>query len=191
MADESDLKERGRWNVVDFPDYTEGVLRKLDKFVLRDSTDVSVQMDVRRSIELRNGAKVHFVIAPGSGIYQIENAIMNKERATDCVCIVYHDGRTKWTVKLTGYLNKFRLNPVADALSKHERRMQDSLGVTDERLLNAGWGGGDVIIGAPRYHNGSGSYLSIEQILNIVQEGLNAQIPGGASPDAQQPSRSS
>lgn len=187
MEEEMDLKARDRWNTVDAADYSERVLRKMDKFALRDSSDLNVQMDVRRSMPLRNSATMQFVIAPGSGIYHVENVIMNKEQSHDCACIVYHDGRTKWTVKLTGYLNKFRLGPVAQALSREERKMKDSLGVKDERLLNAEWGGGDVIIGAPRYHNGSATYLSIDQILNAVQEGLNVQIPGGASPGAQQP----
>lgn len=114
--------------------------------------------------------------APESGIYEVEHTILSHLGEKECSCIIFHDGKTKWTVKLTGYVNDFKLTLVSDALNEEELRLKKDQGVTDERLLTAKWGGGDTIIGAPRYHNGSAPFIPKNRITEIVLESLNKQL---------------
>lgn len=177
LQQERELKNRGRWNTIDFTDYTEEALRKIDRYALyRDSLDMPVSMDIHEKVPLANGQEAHFVQAAGAGIYEVEYTILNHESQKDCACIIYHDGKSKWTLKLTGFVNGFDLNPVWKAMNEEELRIKKEHAVQDQALLNAKWGGGNIIGGPPRYHNGVGPFVSKDRIIQIAIEELNKQI---------------
>lgn len=176
IREEHELKRRQRWDTVDFADYTEGALRKLDTYALyRDALDAPVEADIHERTALANGQSLHFVQAPHSGIYEVEYTVLNHKGEKDCACIVFHDGKAKWTVKLSGFVNDMDLVPVTDALNAAEHAAKTAANVTDAGMLNARWGGGGTIIGAPRYPKGNGPLLQKDQIMVIIRDALNAQ----------------
>lgn len=178
MQEERDIKRRTRWNTIDFADVTEHALRKIDKYALyRDSLDLPVTMDVHEKITLKNGQTLHFVQTPDAGIYEVEHTILTHKKDKSCACIIFHDGKSKWTIKLAGFLNGFTLVPIADALNAEERRLKNEKNVKDEQMLAAQWGGGDGIIGAPRYPNGSSPFVPNQSIIDNTRDWLNVQIP--------------
>lgn len=177
LREERELKQRGRWGTVDFLDYTEDALRKIDRFALyRDALDMPANFTVHEQFPLKNGQSVHYVEAPETGIYEVEFTITSHLQQRDCACIVYHDGRSKWTVKLAGFVNDFSLDPVWAALNVEELRMKHEKNIQDQALLNALWGGGNVIGGPPRYYNGIGPFVSKERIIEIATKELEKQI---------------
>jgi hypothetical protein len=177
LQQERELKGRGRWSTIDFTDYTEEALRKIDRYALyRDSLDMPVAMDIHEQLPLTNSQEAHFVQAAGAGIYEVEYTILNHEGQKDCACIIYHDGKSKWTLKLTGFVNGFDLNPLWDALNSEELRLKTERGVNDKALLDARWGGGNIIGGPPRYYNGVGPFIAKERIIEIAIQELNKQI---------------
>ncbi len=177
LQDERTTKARGRWETIDFTDYTESALRKFDEFAFyRDALDTPVVQVAGEKRALENGQEVRFFQAADSGIYEVEFTILNHLKEKDCACIVFHDGRGKWTIKLTGFVNDFDMNPVWARLSAVELLMKQSQGVTDEKLLKANWGGGNIIGGPPRYYNGMATFLTRERIMEIVTEELNKQL---------------
>ena len=177
IEEEQDLKARGRWNTIDFVDFTEESLRKIDRYALfRDSLDIPVDMNVHEKHALRNGQSVHYVEAPHSGIYEVEYTILNHRGEKDCACIVYHDGKAKWTVKLTGYVNDMDLSPVVRALTDAETNAKTEQGIVNGEMLKTGWGGGSTIMGGPRYASGRGPFLSKDRILEVAIAALDAQV---------------
>ncbi len=177
MKEEREIKARGRWGTTDFIDFTEESLRRIDQYALfRDSSDMPVSFQMEEKRELTNGQKVHFIQAPDSGIYEVELTVLNHHNDKDCACVIFHDGKAKWTIKLSGFVNDFKLSKVSEALNAAESLVKSERGITDAVMLNARWGGGDVIMGAPRYPNGSGPLLDKQRIFEIVVEALNGQI---------------
>ncbi len=177
MQEERELKQRGRWGTVDFVDYTESTLRKIDSFALySDTLEAPVHMAVHEQLPLKNGQTLHFVQAPDSGIYEVEYTILSHLGLRDCACIIFTDGKGKWTIKLTGFVNDMALGQVAQSLNGAETQKKQDLKITDEGMLKAKWGGGDSIMGAPRYPNGSSTFLSKEQIVESVLRALDGQV---------------
>ncbi len=177
MQDERDLKQRNRWSTIDYIDFTENALRKIDRYALfRDSSDMPAHMDVHKKTPLRNGQSVHFVQAPDSGIYEVEYTILSHQNDKDCACIIFHDGKSKWTIKLSGFVNDLGLVKVSEALNKVELQIKQTQRITDQKMLDARWGGGNTIIGAPRYPKGNAPFISNQQIIEIVVSALNEQI---------------
>ncbi|TSC58811.1 MAG: hypothetical protein Greene041619_357 [Candidatus Peregrinibacteria bacterium Greene0416_19] len=174
---EQELKTTDHWKTIDFVDYTEEGLREIDKFALyRHKLDVPVAMTVHRKFPLRNGQQLHFVQAANTGIYEVENTITKHLGERDCACIIFYDGRSKLTVKLSGFVNDFDLVPVGIALDVKEMEGKQRQNVLDPAMLNAHWGGGSSIHGPPRYYNGAGSFLDNEVIIQTVVEELEKQI---------------
>lgn len=177
MLEERKLKQRGQWNTIDFVDFTRNALRKIDRFTLfRTMLDVPVQMDVQEEFPLKSGRSLQFVQAPDVGVYDVEHTILTHQRDEKCACIIFHDGRAKWTVKVTGFVNEFQLQGACSALNDAELQVKQGRGVQDEKVLHCLWGGGAPIIGSPRYHDGRGPFLSKAQIVAIVVEELNRQV---------------
>lgn len=177
IEEEHELKARGRWNTVDFVDFTEAALRKVDRYALfQDSLDVPVDMNVHEKYDLQNGQSLHYVEAPHSGIYEVENTILNHRGEKDCACIVFHDGKAKWTYKLTGFVNEMDLTPVIARLTAAELETKLAQNIADEKMLKTGWGGGGTIMGQPRYSSGRGPFLNKERIIAEGVAALNAQV---------------
>ena len=177
MKEERDLKMRGRWQNSDFIDYTERTLRKVDQYALyADTMDVPADINAHEVIGLENGQEVHYTLAPQSGIYEVENTVMKHMEKKDCACIVFTDGKAKWTVKLTGFVNGFNLSTVFKRLDEEETMAKERAGIKDEKLMNAHWGGGGTIGGPPRYYSGIKPFVQKDRILEIIIEELNKQI---------------
>ncbi len=174
MQKELELKGEGRWSTIDFVDFTAESLDKLDRFAFyRDEFEVPVQLASQQSEALPNGQTVVCVRAENTGIYEVERELMKKNNPA---CVIYYDGKTKWTIKLTGLLSPFNLAPVWKALSQAEHAEKLRQNVTSDKLLKIGWGGADGIGGAPRYPNGQGPFLDSANILEIVVRELSLQI---------------
>jgi uncharacterized protein (UPF0248 family) len=177
LLEERDLKARGRWETIDFTDFTENAMRKFDEFAFyRDALDTPVVMVASEKAPLQNGQHVHFTQAADAGIYEVEYTLLNHMKETDCACIIFHDGRSKWTIKLTGFVNDFDLADLWTELNEEELRMKQRQGVVDEKLLKAQWGGGNIIGGPPRYYNGMGTFIPKHRIIEIVTAALNKQL---------------
>ncbi len=177
MQEEQDLKQRGRWQTVDFPDYTEGTLRKVDQYAFySDALDVPAEIDVHETIPLENGQEIHYALAPQSGIYEVERTLRTHMDKKDCACVVFTDGKAKMTIKLSGFVNGFDLAPAFHALDEEETSMKEQAGITDEKLLNTHWGGGNTIGGPPRYHTGIKSFVPTKRVLEVLTQQLNGQI---------------
>lgn len=53
MREERDIKQRGRWNTIDFADFTERSLQAFDRYAFyRDTLDVPVTMDVHEKHQI-------------------------------------------------------------------------------------------------------------------------------------------
>lgn len=177
MRKEHKVKTKGRWSSLDYTDFMESSLHDIDRFAFqRNSFEEPVKVDVRQKETLSNGQTVSFVRLESAGIYEVEKELL---KDSDPACVILHDGKSKWTVKLSGLLSKFTLAPVWNALNEAELAEKVSHGITDERMLRTGWGGADNIGGAPRYPNGQGPFIDKSRIMEIVFKVLNSQLEKG------------
>ncbi len=179
ISEERDLKSKGKWEATDFVEYTNRMMRRMDKFLFYDEgVDSPVIFDALDRIDLDKDRELVVAISSSSGIYEVEQEILNKHqrRTKHCSCILYHDGKLKFTIKLTGMTSEFSLRPVFDKLSELELKANMASKVTDKRILECDWNGADNIGGPPRYPNGAGSYLDINTIKNAIAEELRRQV---------------
>lgn len=71
-AEELDLKKAGEWNQTDFLDYTIGVLRKLDQFLIKlGELDDFKGIEEQARVELTDN-RIAVVVASDLGIYELE-----------------------------------------------------------------------------------------------------------------------
>lgn len=174
MRKEHKVKTKGLWSSIEYTDFVQSSLHDIDKFAFqRNSFEAPIKVDVRQNETLRNGQSVSFVRLESAGIYEVENELL---KDSDPACVILHDGRSKWTIKLSGLLSQFNLAPVWNALNEAELAEKISHGITDERMLRTGWGGADNIGGSPRYANGQGPFIDKPRIMEIVLRVLNSQL---------------
>jgi hypothetical protein len=179
ISEERELKSKGKWEATDFIEYTNRMMRRMDKFLFYDEgVDSPVIFDALDRIDLDKDRELVVAISSSSGIYEVEQEILNKHqrRTKHCSCILYHDGKLKFTIKLTGMTSEFSLRPVFDRLSELELKANMASKVTDKRILECNWNGANNIGGPPRYPNGAGSYLDINTIKNAIAEELRRQV---------------
>lgn len=175
------LKDTGRWNSADFLDHLEKVLLKIDEYAFYPGGAEEVTtIEAHETVTLPNGDTVIFAQASMGGVYGAERELIHKAKADKCVAIVFHDGKTKWTIKLTQLISRYNLDPLWPKLTLAETNSKVRENVTDRRLLRVGWGGSAGIGGEPRYHNGRGPFLHGEDIKRIVEKELIRQQRGFA-----------
>jgi hypothetical protein len=102
----------------------------------------------------------------------IEQREVKKKRK--CCLVIWHDGDRVFTLRRTGIASGFSLEPVYEKLNQAETRAKLAGGIKDKDILNAGWGGDDLIGGSPRYKKMS-PYIGIEEIERIVTEEVSRQ----------------
>jgi hypothetical protein len=184
FAEERELKAKGHWEKTDFLEYTKRAFMKLDKVAQIDEHMAEcVRIDALDEVPLsddKNEDKNFTLVVSSSGnIYDVENEILRRDRRknkkTKCVCTLFHDGRTKFTLKLIGFVSEFDLKPVYARLNDAEDSAKLNSGVLDDKFLNNGWGGSPQVGGAPRYPNGAGPFLGLSTIKKIVAEELQKQ----------------
>jgi hypothetical protein len=178
FAEERELKAKGKWEKTDLLDYVRRALARLDKLAQIDERlGESVRIDGLDETQLSEDKHFTLVISSSSNIYNVENEILKRERRKKrkCACILFHDGRTKFTLKLIGFVSEFDLKPVYARLNDAEDSAKLNSGVLDDKFLNNGWGGSPQVGGAPRYPNGAGPFLGLGTIKKIVAEELQKQ----------------
>ncbi len=177
MRRETKVKEKGRWKAIDYIDFVENSLHDIDKLAFhRSSYEAPIEVDAGKSESLSSGQTVNYVRLANAGIYEVEKELLKNSNPA---CVILHDGKSKWTVKLTGLVSRFSLVAVWNALNEAETSEKIRLGVTDERMLKTGWGGADNIGGSPRYPNGQSPFIDKSRILEIVFKVLNSQLEKG------------
>jgi len=179
FAEERKLKAKGLWEKTDLAEYVRRAFGNLDKLVHYDEEmREEVRIDAFDEIPLSDDKNFVCVVSSSGTAFDVEKEIHKRERRKKrkCVCMLFHDGRTKFTLKLSGFMSEFHLRPVYEKLTYAESNAKLSSGVIDQRFTKSGWGGSDEIGGAPRYPNGAGPYLGINTIKKIVEEELKRQV---------------
>ena len=155
----------------------------------------SVRIDALDETPLSDELSFVCVVSSSGNAFEVEKEVLRqdgrkKKNKRKCACLLFHDGRTKFTLKLSGFMSEFHLKPIYEKLTEAETNAKIASGVTDQRFLRAGWGGSDEIGGPPRYPNGAGSFLSIGTIKRIAAEELSRQMEENRSAQSKEASAS-
>lgn len=170
------IKAEGRWNFTDFLAHMEKVLKRVDEFALHPGgADEITSIEAQEEVGLPNGDTIIMAQASMGGVYGVERELVRRARNDRCAAIIFYDGRTKWTIKLTQMVSRYDLEPLWKVLTRLEREAKEKEHVTDQRLLEVGWGGSSGIGGEPRYYNGRGPFIGADVIRQAVVEELTRQ----------------
>lgn len=168
---EVELKQSGKWNIIDFVEYTLSIFEKLDKFVFHNSEKSCIKPKTYEYFPFYNEKNILFVEDEKLGIYDVEKICIRDKMNVEC--IILSNGNGKYSIKLSTLLNTFSLKNVWLRLSNAEMIEKTKLDVNAE---TSNWGGSSNIGGSPRYSNGRGSYLTTVQVINCVLSELNRQL---------------
>ena len=177
--EERELKRRGRWDTTDFAEFVERTFQHIDEYALyKNAAEEVVQIDDHKEYSLSNGDTVIFARAPQGGVFGVERELVNKNSASKCVLVIFHDGKSKFTLKTTGIISRYDLVPVWVRASEEEMKAKRARGVTEEMILKTGWGGGHDIGGQPWYEFGMAPFISKDTLISLTLEELERQIAG-------------
>ncbi len=173
-----ELKAQGLWETVDLLEYTRRAFEKIDELYLFDEKiEESIKIEALDEIPLSDDKSFVSVVSSTGNLFAAEQEIKRREEnnTRKCSCILFHDGRTKYSLMLTGIVSEYDLRPLFSKLSEMETKAKIAIGVIDSTMLKSGWGGGKSIGGGPSYPNGTGTFMSIDQIKGIAIGELKKQ----------------
>jgi hypothetical protein len=155
---ERTLKAAGRWQSIDFVQYTLELLEAIDELLFPAGyLDELLEIEELGRMPLRN-QKVAILCRSQQGIYAVETAL--KARLDKQLGLILLDlGEGRFTVRKVDPFLDQDLNPLYKALNKKDPRVQQ--GGEEENQ----WGGSGDIGGSPRK---TGSALSGPELLQIV-----------------------
>lgn len=179
-----ELRAKGLWEKADLLEYTRRAFEKIDELYLFDEKiEESIKIDALEEVALSDESSFVSVVSSTGNLYAAEQEILKREqkkwrkkgKGRKCSCILFHDGRTKYSLKLTGIVSEYDLIPLFKKLSEAETQAKVSIGVIDQQMLNSGWGGNRAIGGGPLYPNGTGTFMSINRVKGIAIDELKRQ----------------
>jgi membrane protease YdiL (CAAX protease family) len=158
-VDELELKKAGEWTKTDFLEYTVGVLRKLDQFLIKlgELADFKGIEELAR-IELTNN-RIAVVVASDLGIYELEPHLTK-----------LYGNRLGW-VALRRNENDYTLRQMDLFMPANLEEVYQRLNFMDPvvkgRINISRWGGSGDIGGSPR---GRGTRLSPTEIVSACRD---------------------
>jgi len=156
---ELELKKSGEWSKTDYLDYTIGVLRKLDQFLIKvGELDDFKGIDELARIELINN-RIAVVIASDLGIYELEPHL-NKLYGNRLGWVALRKGEHEYTLRQMDLFMPVTLEDVYQRLNFMDPTVKGRTGINR-------WGGSGDIGGSPR---DSGTRLSPEQIVSACRD---------------------
>jgi len=176
---EEEEKKKDRWGNIDYAEFTERVFRDIDDYAFyQDSPEEEVVIQGQETLEIpgSGGQTVLFVRSNEGGIYGAIRELVIRKKDKNCACVVWTDGKNRWTIKTTGIITKYDLRPVFERLRDEEEKARVAKNVLDLDLLKSNWGGEATIGGQPRYYDGSGPFIDGDKIRSIVMEELAKQV---------------
>ena len=158
-AGELELKKAGEWTKTDYLEYTIGVLRKLDQFLIKvGELDDFKGIEELARIELTNN-RIAVVVDSDLGIYELEPHL-NKLYGNRLGWVVLRKGENQYTLRQMDLFMPVSLEDVYQRLNFMDPTVKGRMGVTR-------WGGSGDIGGSPR---DSGTRLRPEQILSACRD---------------------
>jgi len=176
---EKEAKKNDRWGNIDFVEFTERVFNDIDEYAFYQDTpeeEVVIQGQETLDIPGSGGQTVLFVRSNEGGIYGAIRELVIRKKDKNCACVVWTDGKNRWTIKTTGIITKYDLRPLFQRLRDEEEKARTAKNVLDLDLLKNNWGGDATIGGQPRYYDGSGPFIDGDKIRAIVIEELAKQV---------------
>lgn len=158
-AEEVDLKKAGQWAQTDFLEYTIGILRKLDQFLIKlgELGDFKGVEELAR-IELTNN-RIAVVVASELGIYELEPHLA-KLYGNRLGWVALRRGKSDYTLRQMDLFMPVSLEDVYQRLNFMDPVVKGRMGV-------GRWGGSGDIGGSPRDH---GTGLSPGEIVSACRD---------------------
>ncbi len=158
-ADELELKKAGEWTKADYLEYTIGILRKLDQFLIKvGELDDFKGIEELTRIELTNN-RIAVVVAADLGIYELEPHL-NKLYGNRLGWVALRKGDNAYTLRQMDLFMPVTLEDVYQRLNFMDPTVKGRMGINR-------WGGSGDIGGSPR---DSGTRLSPEQIVAACRD---------------------
>ena len=158
-VDELELKKAGEWAKTDYLEYTIGVLRKLDQFLIKlgELEDFKGIEELAR-IELTNN-RIAVVVGSDLGIYELEPHL-NKLYGNRLGWVALRKGENEYTLRQMDLFMPVTLEDVYQRLNFMDPTVKGRIRVNR-------WGGSGDIGGSPR---DNGTRLSPEQIVSACRD---------------------
>jgi len=158
-TEELDLKKAGDWGKTDYLDYTNGVLRKLDHFLIRlGELDDFKGVDELARIDLINN-RIAVVVSSELGIYELEPHL-NKLYGNRLGWVALLKGNNAYTLRQMDLFMPVNLEHVYQRLNFMDPAVKGRMGVNR-------WGGSNDIGGSPRE---TGTRLKPEEIVSACHD---------------------
>jgi hypothetical protein len=156
---ELELKKAGEWTKTDYLDYTIGVLRKLDQYLIKvGELDDFKGIEELARIELTNN-RIAVVVASDLGIYELEPHL-NKLYGNRLGWVALRKGDNEYTLRQMDLFMPVTLDDVYQRLNFMDPAVKGRIGVNR-------WGGSGDIGGSPR---DSGTRLTPERIVSACRD---------------------
>jgi len=158
-AEELELKKAGEWSGTDFLDYTLGILRKLDQFLIRQGElDDFKGVEELARIELTNN-RIAVVVESDLGIYELEPHLA-KLYGNRLGWVALRRGEKDYTLRQMDLFMPVNLEDVYQRLNFMDPAVKGRLNVNR-------WGGSGDIGGSPR---STGTRLAPAQIVSACRD---------------------
>ena len=158
-SDELALKKAGEWTKADFPEYTLGVLRKLDQFLIKvGELDDFKGIEELARIELTNN-RIAVVVASDLGIYELEPHL-TKLYGHRLGWVALRKGEKDYTLRQMDLFMPVSLEDVYQRLNFMDPVVKGRMSVNR-------WGGSGDIGGSPR---DIGTGLSPAEIVSACRD---------------------
>ena len=158
-AEELELKKAGEWTRTDYLDYTIGVLRKLDQFLIKlGELDDFKGIEELARIELTNN-RIAVVVASDLGIYELEPHLA-KLYGNRLGWVSLRRGEKDYTLRQMDLFMPVNLEDVYQRLNFMDPAVKGRMGVSR-------WGGSGDIGGSPRDR---GTALSPAEIVSACRD---------------------
>ena len=158
-ADELELKKAGEWAKTDFVDFTVGILRKLDQFLIKlQELDDFKGVEELARIELTNN-RIAVVVASDLGIYELEPHL-TKLYGNRLGWVALQRGTTDYTLRQVDLFMPVNLEDVYQRLNFMDPAIKGRIDVSR-------WGGSGDIGGSPR---DNGTRLTPGEIVSACRD---------------------
>jgi len=158
-TEELDLKKAGEWTQTDYLEYTLGVLRKLDQFLIKlGELDDFKGIEELARIELINN-RIAVVVASDLGIYELEPHLI-KLYGNRLGWVALRRGENDYTLRQMDLFMPVNLEDVYQRLNFMDPAVKGRMGVSR-------WGGSGDIGGSPRDR---GTRLSPAEIVSACRD---------------------
>jgi Type II CAAX prenyl endopeptidase Rce1-like len=158
-TEELDLKKAGLWTKTDFLEYTIGVLRKLDQFLIKlGELDDFKGIEELARVELTNN-RIAVVVASDLGIYELEPHLI-KLYGNRLGWVALRKGKSDYTLRQMDLFMPVSLEDVYQRLNFMDPAVKGRMGVSR-------WGGSGDIGGSPRDR---GTALSPGEIVSACRD---------------------